>query len=395
MSYDLYIFDISYFSGKMEAYLHYKGLPVRRHEPTWAQIRQVIYPKTGWMKLPVVRTPDERWLQDSTPMIQWFERQHPEHPVLPVDPVQRYISLLLEDYADEWLWRPALYYRWAFAEDRAHYRRRFSQEFLRDFPLPQLLTGHIAVLRQWWIYMRGDGVRSETREHIEAVYLSTLERLEAIFSKRPFLLGDRPTVADFGFYASMYRHFSIDPTPSRLMQQRAPSVYAWVQRMTAAQGQDHVDASLCVPAGQVPDDWAPLLEDVGRSYLPYLHDNAKAWSERHSTFDYTVDGITYPRLPAVQYRAWCRQVLQSEFQLLDPASQKAVQSILTRHGAWAPLWADGVLPSGYDVNVQAPAERCPVHLSNTEKLRGFLMGTAWNRATGVSPDQSTKAAKQP
>lgn len=394
MTYDLYIFDISYFSGKMEAYLHYKGLPTRRHEPTWAQIRQVIYPKTGWMKLPVVGTPDGRWLQDSTPMIQWFEREHPEHPVLPADPVQRYISLLLEDYADEWLWRPALYYRWAFAEDRAHYRKRFSQEFLRDFPLPQALTGHIAVLRQWWIYLRGDGVRRQTRAHIEAVYLNTLGRLEAVLSARPFLLGDRPSVADFGFYASMYRHFSIDPTPSRLMQQRAPAVYAWVQRMTEAQGPDHDDKALC-PAGQVPEEWGPLLEDIGHSYLPYLHHNAKAWSQGQANFDYPIDGITYPRLPAVQYRAWCREVLQSEFQSLDPNSQGKVQAILTGHGAWAALWADGVLLSGYEVNMQAPAERAPVRLSRAEKLRGFLMGTAWNRAAGVSPDQSTKAAERP
>lgn len=391
MRYDLYVFDISYFSGKMEAYLHYKGLPLLRHEPTWRQLRDEIYPQTGWMKLPVVHTPDGRWLQDSTPMIQWFDAHHPDYPVLPADPVQRFLSLLVEDYADEWLWRPALYYRWAFAEDREHYRQRFSREFLRDFPLPNLLTGYVAVARQWWIYMRGDGVRDHNRAHIESIYLNTLKRLERILCTRPFLLGERPTVADYGFFASMYRHFSLDPTPSKIMKAQAPAVFAWVQRLRQANGAQLHLQPLCAAPGQVPEDWGPLLDDIGQSYLPYLHQNARAWSEGRPRFDDTVQGVTYPGLPAVQYRAWCREVLQAEFQALPESAQASVQAILTDHGAWEPLWKDGVLPSGYDVQPEQPAERAPVKISRRASVTGFLMGTAWNRAKGVTGARSKAA----
>ncbi len=384
MTYDLYVFDISYFSGKMEAYLNYKGLPVQRHEPTWGQIRKQIYPNTGWMKLPVVRTEDGIWLQDSTPMIQWFEAKHATPAVIPLDPLQRFFSLLLEDYADEWLWRPALYYRWAFAKDRNLYRERFSKEFLRDFPLPEGLTGHIAVARQWWIYMHGDGVSSETAGHIESVYLRTLDRLQAIFSIRPFLLGERPTVADFGFFASMYRHFSIDPTPSEIMQTRAPAVFDWVRRMKQVT-REVGDRPLCVAEGEIPEDWGPLLQDVGSSYLPYLHDNARAWAQGRKRFDFRVDGVTYRDLPAVQYRAWCRETLQAEFRVMPKSSQKTAELILQRHGAWDVLWADGVIPSGYDVKPEAPAERNPVRISKFADLLGYAWGTAWNRATGVEP----------
>jgi glutathione S-transferase len=250
--YRLYVFDISYFSGKMEAYLRYKGVPFTRVEPSWGELRRVIYPNTGWMKLPVVQTPDGRWLQDSTPMIRWFEAAHPEHPVLPEDPVHAFLSDLLEDYADEWLWRPALYYRWAFAKDRALYGRRFVEDFLYDFPLPRPLTQRIAIMRQQWTYLRGDGITRHTRAHVESIYLDTLDHLQAILSSSSFLMGGRPTVADFGFFASMFRHFSLDPTPSRIMRERAPAVYAWVARLWDAKGAQLAQAPLSAPPGAVP-----------------------------------------------------------------------------------------------------------------------------------------------
>ena len=44
------------------------------------------YRQTGLMKVPFVQAPDGRWLQDSTPMILWFEQRYPEHSILPEDP---------------------------------------------------------------------------------------------------------------------------------------------------------------------------------------------------------------------------------------------------------------------------------------------------------------------
>ena len=45
------------------------------------------------------------------------------------------------------------------------------------------------------------------------------------------MLGSRPCVGDFGLLAPMYAHLGRDPYPARLMQQRAPAVYRWVERM--------------------------------------------------------------------------------------------------------------------------------------------------------------------
>jgi glutathione S-transferase len=58
--------------------------------------------------MPVIELPDGRMMTDTTPMIDWFEAEYPSVHVVPTDPVQRFFSKLLEDYAEEWLWRPAM-----------------------------------------------------------------------------------------------------------------------------------------------------------------------------------------------------------------------------------------------------------------------------------------------
>ena len=52
-------------------------------------------------------------------MIHHLELRFPEPAVLPADPVQRFICYVLEDAADEWLYRPAVGTRWHFPENAA------------------------------------------------------------------------------------------------------------------------------------------------------------------------------------------------------------------------------------------------------------------------------------
>lgn len=49
-------------------------------------------------------------------MIHLLEKVHPDGSVLPSSPRLSFVTFLLEDYADEWLWRPAMHYRWSFEQ---------------------------------------------------------------------------------------------------------------------------------------------------------------------------------------------------------------------------------------------------------------------------------------
>lgn len=127
--------SISYYTGKLEAYLRYKGIAYQRIAMV-PSLRRRIRRITGADQMPAVELEDGRFLTDTTPTIEWLERQHPEPPVIPRDPLQAFVSRLLEDYAEEWLWRPAMHYRWSHRADRLLVSRRIADELLGAVPLP-------------------------------------------------------------------------------------------------------------------------------------------------------------------------------------------------------------------------------------------------------------------
>ena len=370
----VYGLDPSYYTGKLEGYLRYKEIPYRRVDVTSAAFRNV-FRQTGLLKMPAVELPDGRWLTDTTPIIEWLETQHPEPAVIPSDPVQAIASRLVEDYADEWLWRPAMHYRWTY--DGELMSGRLAEELLRDVWAPLWLRRRFIRRRQYRYFVPGDGVTPETRAHVERIYTDNLARLEAILAERPFLLGERPTLADFGFFASMFRHFGIDPTPARIMRDTAPGVYAWVARVWNARA-SRLGAGALAPAGTVPESWAPILADIGSVYLPYLNANAAAYARGADRFDTVVQGVTYRQLPTSQYRVWCLEELRRHVAALPDDARARVQAELERHGAWAPLWAAGALRSSWNPDGLAPFAR-PPRLDRATRRQVARFGTMWGR----------------
>jgi len=340
---------ISYFTGKLEGYLRYKEIPYQRVAMT-PLVRRAVGKRTGTTQMPAVELPDGRWMTDTTPMIAWLETQHPEPEVIPRDPLQSFVSRLLEDYADEWLWRPALQYRWSYRGDALLLSRRIVDEMMATVPAPGWLKRAAIRQRQLRRYVHGDGVNAATRASVEGVYLRALDQLEAIFSVRPFLLGNRPTLADFGFFASMFRHFGLDPTPAAIMLERAPGVYAWLARVwNAKAARTRGD----LVAG-VPEDWSPILREVATAYLPYLSANAGAWKQRRRSFDVEIQGAPYRALPVSRYRVWCLERLRAQFETLSGDARDGARALLDDHGCWEPLWRVDAPASGYDPGATAP-----------------------------------------
>ena len=382
--YTLHIYDISYFSGKMQAYLAYKGIAHRTHEITWQELVDRVAPQTGLVEVPVIECADGSFMRDSTAMIEWFEQQYGVGSVLPDAPESAFYCRLLEDYADEGLWRPALYFRWAFDKDAELYSRRFTEDFL-SYPLTPAAVLRATVRdRQRRVYLRGEGITPENRADVDRHYTDELADLESIFHRRPFLFGDRPSLADFGYFASMFRHFGIDPTPSRIMRNTAPAVYEWVARMWNARAARLGSLAWASGADGLPDGLEPLLERAARRYLPSLHANARAVAGRSSHYSVTLDGKPYPGLRAVPFQAWRRSVLQRELTRLEPHAAASVRATLARTGCLEWLELDGVIESGYTEGEKLPF--CtPRTLSMAERLRLRFFGTPHHLEVGGVP----------
>ena len=104
----------------------------------------------------------------------------------------------------------------------------------------------------------------------------------------------------------------------------------------------------------VPDDWAPCLEDIGRSYLPYVNENIAAVKAGQKRFSPTVDGVTYPRARASAYRIWCLEQLRAEFESLPADAAATSRAVLERYGCWEPMWRVEELNSGVNEGVAVP-----------------------------------------
>ena len=356
----LYGLRISYYTGKMEGYLRYKETPYEFVTLSRKLMRH-LKAETGAAQMPAIELPDGRLMTDTTPMIDWFEQQYPETPVIPTDPILRFLSFLIEDYAEEWLWRPAMHYRWSYKADRLHLARKIVDELMADEPGPAFLKRAFIRRRQHVEYVRRDGVSAQTWDHVESIYLNTLDRLEAIFADRPFLLGQSPTLGDFGFFASMFRHFSQDPTASDIMRLRAPNVFSWQARLWNARA-NSIGTGALVP--EIPVDVHSMLDDIGSGYLPYLNANARAWQQNLARFDPVIQGVQYRGVQVSQYRVWCLEQLQRRAREVPQASQAKLEETLTARGCWAPLFELAEPGSRYDEGEQAPFKGRKVHYHN-------------------------------
>ena len=320
--YRAYVSDVSYYSGKLEAYLRYAEIAHERIEVSTRVLRETILPATGFMKVPVMQCRDGRWLKDTTPMIAWLDAQHGAPSVYPADPAARFLALLLEDYADEWLWRPAMYYRWNFSDSHRLLRHRLGRELSAGTHYNATGLGWFMRWRQYLVFVRGDGVRPHNEHAVQALYARSLQQLTAVLSLRPYLSGERPGIVDFAFFASMFRHFALDPHSAKQMVDTAPAVYAWVGRLWNARAQREGQGALDHFGGS---EWDAVLTEIGRDYLAYLDANAQAYARGERRFNLTLADARYPRMPVVRYRVACREQLLKGYRQLSPAARQTVQ----------------------------------------------------------------------
>jgi glutathione S-transferase len=325
--YTLHGLKLSYFTGKLEAYFRAKGIPFDYVEMNLADFRRCAR-ATGIAQMPQVETPSGSWMTDTTDIIAHFESRTAEPHLKPAHPATAFISLLLEDLSDEWLWRPALYYRWAFPEDARLMSSQLARTMLRDAPGPLLLRRQVILRRQRRVFLKKDGVTRTTAPQIEDLYLRTLAILEPIFAVRPYLFGARPCEADFGLFGPFFRHFASDPTPAAILRERAPHTLAWVSRLWAA-----TPAQLAASpvATEVPSDLDPLLAMACNEYLPYLATNSDAVCAGKKEVSWTNLGIAW-LTPTSPYRARCLASLQAGYQALDAATRSLTDARLTPGG---------------------------------------------------------------
>ncbi|MCP5181325.1 MAG: glutathione S-transferase family protein [Pseudomonadales bacterium] len=344
----VYGISVSYYTGKLEAYLRYKGIAYTMDSP-YAHAREV-REKAGALQVPLILREDGRWMSDSTPIILAFENEFPAPTILPHNPVVRFVAMLIEDYADEWLWRAAMHYRWSYEHDRALLSRILVDEVGRHVKVPRFLKLMRIARRQHRGFVLNDGVTAETRAHVEAGYRAALSGMTAMLAGRPYLFGGTPSIADFGLMGPMLRHFGQDPTPAEIMRNEAPAVWEWVARVWNAGAMAPAPAFV----DSVPDEAALLLREIAETHLEQLARNAEAYARGASHFDMTVQGCRYTRLPVSRYRVHCLEQLRAAWAGLSADDASRVQLLLPYDQAGVLWQPEPPARSDYDTAGEAP-----------------------------------------
>jgi glutathione S-transferase len=230
-TYTLYGWEMSLYSGKIRAYLRYKGIPFREKRPWLGDMRR-IQRKVGAQVMPVVVTPQGEWLQDTSEIIDALERRFPQSPVLPATPRQRIAALLLEAWGDEFWLPSAMHYRWSFPENfQAIFRPEGGSNLLPHAPrfLQNLLADKIADAMR--AFLSPLGVEPAQKPIIEQWSNTMCDALDVHFATHPYLFGMRPSVGDYGLIGPLYAHLGRDPYPLRTLIEPRRHLSAWVQRM--------------------------------------------------------------------------------------------------------------------------------------------------------------------
>jgi glutathione S-transferase len=318
--------ELSPYSVKTRSYFRYKGIPhewIVRGPATQAEFQK--YAKLPLV--PLVVTPAGEGVQDSTPILERFEAEYPEPSIHPREPVAAFVSALLEEFGDEWGNKWMFHYRWRREEDQISGAERLAENMIPPSATPEQRKAVAAQVRErmvgrvWFV-----GSSDATAQQIEDSFEQAVGLLERHLASRPYLFGARPAFADFGLWGQLYEA-STDPTPGRMLRQRAPSVMKWIGRMLEPKAEGPFETwSALEPT------LFPLLEtQVGAQFLPWSDANAKAIAAGQEEFTVQLLGKPYTQKPQ-KYHARSLAALRARYAALPAGDRAQLDPLLTRAG---------------------------------------------------------------
>lgn len=407
--YKLFSWEHSYFSGKVRAYLRFKhrqgdlGPGYEDILATPELIAGLLTPRSGSGAIPQIQTPEGEWIQDSSSIIDACEALHPKYPVIPdlkTRPRQRLVAYLIEFLADEWTVVPAFWQRWFFSENGHDFSHRVFNEQQWGAVMNPGGRGAERRAAGAGFFEAAFGI-SDTRKDPKGVYAGLihlgcdenterawqksqhhlLECLETHFGAHDYVLGGRPSLADFGLLGPLYAHLYRDAVPGFYLRTHFPLVCEWIERTNgegALNARQHgqklyslsdtgelipriasSDAGDWLPNDEIPETLMPVIASFFDEMWPMLVDSTKTLvrfleSDDHAetgevpgktftatpgffehqtgegglTHSFTIGGIESRRM-VIPYQAWMLQRIHNA--LLEenlPNTQKVLGNFL-------------------------------------------------------------------
>lgn len=273
MSYVLYGPDPSAFTRKLETALTFYGAPFDRVREIGDE-RAELQLRAGTHQVPVLRTPENWVLADTTPIMALLDSRYPRRRLFPDGPAG-FLAHVLEDVLDEWVSRVYVHYRWHYPENTRYALARLGGEILGD---PATLTNW----GQRSCRATGTEPMSQ-RAFAEAEYRALMVAAEEQLSRTTYLLGERPCAVDAALLGGLRAHTHHDPLPDL---REFPAVVAYAEG-----ARDLWDGSgELAPLPQSSAFAQHVLRLAADCYAPFIHANRCARAAGDKAFEITVYG---------------------------------------------------------------------------------------------------------
>jgi glutathione S-transferase len=325
--YRIYGVDNSCYTQKVVAAARGLGLPHAYHFKSIVNREQIEAAAGGYTKMPVVETPAGQWWTESSAILQKLDAAAGGNIIVPSDPVLAYISDHLEFWLDEWLIRPAVFWRANVEIDRQAITRIAARNLMgltRDAPLIDEQAAKMQrVADRLAPFFESIGARHRAELAHEDEVVDLLSRscdlLSSIFLRQPYLLGGRPCCADYALAGLLIGHLLLDPTPAQLIAERWPALVASAQRIAssrAGEGDWHSGDSLPAPL-------RGLLRYIAEDFHPYVAANRDAVAADAPIA--TWDGLSHPARPEVEGE---RVALRARLTQMSENDDKRIQTLI-------------------------------------------------------------------
>ncbi len=276
--YTVYGSSLSYFTQKLLAAMKFYAAPHQFQHKSAAE-REAVESRSGTHQVPVLLTPENWMVADTTPLLNMLDQRFPERHMFPPG-LEGVLVHVVEEYFDEWIARTMVHYRWHYEESARFCSQKMVREGNPDLD-DKTVAGLAANIADWggracratWVYS------DRQEEAAEEEYVRILDAVETQLGESQYLLGTRPCAVDCIVLGGLRAHTNHDPDPKKLMV-NYPKTVAWCE--SEADRWDGKGELAPFPAATGFACF--VLRESSLTYKPYVLANADALADRAKAF---------------------------------------------------------------------------------------------------------------
>ncbi|MBE7637805.1 glutathione S-transferase family protein [Sneathiella sp. P13V-1] len=325
--YIIYGSEFSPFSVKVRSYFRYKNIPHEWRPRTKENIED--FQKHAKLPLvPLVICPNGDVLQDSTPILEKMEQLFPENSINPVSQELQFLSQMIEEYADEWGNKPMFHYRWWREADQIEVSEGLASTIAPNAS-PDEQSLFAEQLRTRMVpRLSFVGSNEQNKETIERSLDDLLHLLEKHLTKRRFIFGGKPSLADFGLFGQLYG-CTQQPT-TRAILKEYPEILVWIEQMLRPESNGEWEEWGTLELTLLPI----LTNQIAELYFPWALENAHALKQEKAEFTVCLKGRDFKQ-DTMKYSARSLNVLKQKFTAVQ--ERGALEEILLKAKCLQPL----------------------------------------------------------